>query len=144
MFIKDRKLYIDYEAYGHGVELMDLPQFFKTVPGSFEADWKIIADSARPDTINFLDQKGFCIEGAEKGKGSVEDGIEFIRSFEEIIIHPRCRGTKDNFENYKWKQDKITGEILPIPAEGSDHAPDAVRYALEPYIKKKVTIFDVL
>ena len=91
-----------------------------------------------------FNKEGFCIEGAEKGKGSVEDGIEFIRSFEEIIIHPRCKGTKDNFENYKWKQDKITGEILPIPAEGSDHAPDAVRYALEPYIKKKVTIFDVL
>jgi phage terminase large subunit len=144
MFRKDRKLYIDYEAYGHGIELLDLPQFFKTVPGAFESEWKIIADSARPDTINFLRQEGFCIEGAEKGKGSVEDGIEFIRSFEEIIIHPRCTGTKDNFENYKWKQDKITGEILPIPAPGSDHAPDAVRYALESYIKNKVSCFDVL
>lgn len=144
LFIQDRKLYIDYEAYGHGIEIEDLPAFFQTVPEAFESEWKITADSARPDTINFLEQRGFCIEGAEKGKGSVEDGIEFIRSFEEIIIHPRCKGTKDNFENYKWKQDKITQEILPIPAEGSDHAPDAVRYALEPYTKNKVSCFDVL
>jgi phage terminase large subunit len=150
-FLKDNRLYIDHEAYGHGVEIDDLHQFFATVPGSDK--WRIIADSERPDTINFLAQphKGkngtmypaYNIVGAEKGKGSVEDGIQFLSSFEEIIIHPRCPGSADNFKNYRWKRDKITDDILPIPAEGSDHATDASRYALEPYIKKSVTIFDV-
>lgn len=151
MFIRERKLYIDYEAYGHGVELDDLHQFFATVPGSDR--WKIIADSERPDTISFLARPfrakngtqypGYHIVGAEKGKGSVEDGIQFVRGFEEIIIHTRCPGTRSDYENYRWKTDKITGDILPVPAEGSDHSTDATRYALEPYTKAKVSIFDV-
>lgn len=141
MFIQDRKLFIEYEAYGVGIEIEELPAFYDTVPGSRK--WKIVADSQRPDTISYLAQRGFHIVGAEKGKGSVEDGIEFIRSFEEIIIHPRCRGAIDNFTNYKWKQDRITQEILPIPAAGSDHWPDTARYALESYIKRKATIFDI-
>lgn len=133
MFIKERKLYIDYEFYGIGVEINELESAFDTVPGSRK--WNIIADSERPDTISYMQQKGFTIRGAEKGKGSVEDGIQFLRSFEDIIIHPRCPHAADNFGNYKWKQDRITQEIMPIPAAGSDHWPDAARYALEPYIK---------
>ena len=151
MFIKDYKLYIDKEAYGVGVEISQLHKFFATVPGS--NCWRTVADSARPDTISFLSQyfkdkdgteyPGYDIIGAEKGKGSVEDGIEFLRSFEAIIIHPDCRGSVDNFSNYKWKQDPLTKAILPIPEKGSDHVPDACRYALERYIKGKISIFDI-
>ena len=151
MFIKDRRLYIVNEAYGHGIDIDDLHQFFAAVPESDK--WKIVADCERPDTISFLAQPhrgrdgieypGYNIVGAEKGPGSVEDGIEFLSSFEEIVIHTRCKGSIDNFQNYKWKQDKINNEILPIPLKGSDHACDAARYALEPYIKRHVTIFDV-
>lgn len=133
MFMRENILYIDYEFYAVGVEITELECAFDTVPGSRK--WEIIADSERPDTISYMRRKGFNIVGAEKGKGSVEDGIQFLRGFEKIIIHPRCRGALDNFTNYKWKVDKITQEILPIPADGSDHAPDSARYAMERYIK---------
>lgn len=135
-FIKDKKLFIDYEAYGHGVEIEELPAFYDSVPESRK--WEIIADSERPDTISFLRQKGFLIVGAEKGKGSVEDGIQFLRSFEKIIIHPRCTGAKTDFSNYRWKKDRITDQILPVPIDAANHAVDAQRYALEKYIKAKV------
>jgi len=135
MFIKDGVLFIDHEFYGVGVEITELEQAFDSVPSSRK--WKIIADSERPDTISFMRSKGFNILGAKKGKGSVEDGIQFLRGFEKIVIHPRCRGAVDNFSNYKWKQDKVTNEVLPIPADGSDHWPDTARYALEDYIKAK-------
>jgi len=135
MFIKGTTLFIDYEAYGHGIEISELERFFDTVPESRK--WKITADSERPDTISFLRQRGFNIVGALKGKGSVEDGIQFLRAFERIIIHPRCPRARDNFQNYRWKRDKVSQEILPIPAEGSDHWPDAARYGLEDYIKNK-------
>lgn len=140
MFIQGTRLYIDYEAYGHGVEINELEQFFNSVPGSDK--WKITADSARPETISHLSQLGFNIVGAEKGKGSVEDGIQFLRSFEEVVVHTRCPKTYEDLNNWKWKVDRINGEILPIPAEGHDHAPDAIRYALESWMQKKVTIFD--
>lgn len=134
-FIKDNILYLDYEFYAVGVEITELEAAFDTVPGSRK--WKIVGDSERPDTISFLRKKGFNIVGAEKGKGSVEDGIEFLRGFEKIIIHPRCKGAVTNFMNYRWKQDKITNEVLPVPMDASNHSPDAVRYALESYIKSK-------
>ncbi len=135
MWIKDNTLFIDHEFYGVGVEINELERAFDTVPGSRK--WKITGDSERPDTISYLRRKGFDIVGAEKGKGSVEDGIQFLRGFERIVIHPRCRGAIDNFSNYKWKRDRITNEILPIPADGSDHWPDSARYALEKYVKAK-------
>jgi len=140
-WIRDCKLYVDREFYGVGIEINELERALDKVPEIRK--WNIIADSGRPDTISFLTQKGFNIVAAEKGKGSVEDGIAFLRGFEEIVIHPRCRGAIDNFGNYKWKTDRITNEILPIPADGSDHVPDSLRYALEPYIKRKVNIFDI-
>lgn len=135
-FIKGRELFIDYEAYGHGVEIEDLPTFMSSVPEAKK--WRITADSARPDTISYLKRQGFLIEGAEKAKGSVEDGIQFLRSFERIVIHPRCKGTITDFENYRWKKDRITNEILPVPLDKSNHAVDALRYALEQYCKAKV------
>jgi len=135
MFIHEHKLYIDYEFYAVGIEIDEMERAFDTIPEVRK--WKITCDSARPDTISFLRKKGFNCVGAKKGKGSVEDGIQFLRGFEEIVIHPRCRGAIDNFSNYKWKQDKITQEILPIPADGSDHWCDLARYALEEYIKQK-------
>ena len=142
MFIKDNRLYIDYEAYGHGVEIAQLTGFFRSVPQVER--WKIVADSQRPDTISHIRNEGLDIEGAEKGKGSVEDGIQFLSSFEEIVIHPRCKGSISDFQNYRWKQDKITNEILPIPLDTSNHACDAARYGLEKYVKRKVSCWDVI
>ena len=152
MHIRDRKLWIDYEAYGVGIELEEMHRFFGSVPGSHR--WKITADSARPETISFLsrpfndkfgqDHDPFNIEGAEKGKGSVEDGLEFLKSFEKIVIHPRCTGTIGDFKSYRWKTDRITGDILPIPIDSSNHSPDACRYALESSMKGGATIWDVL
>jgi len=141
-FIKDRKLYIINEFYGHGVEILELPIAFKSVPGAMR--WNVMCDSARPDTISYLKSQGFPVTGAEKGKGSVEDGIEFLRSFEKIVINPRCKGAIQDFSNYRWKTDRITGEILPIALDTSNHVPDACRYALEKYIKSKGTMWEVL
>lgn len=135
MWVRDNILYIDHEFFGHGVEINELERAFDTVPESRK--WCIIGDSERPDTISFMRRQGFNIIGAQKGKGSVEDGIQFLRGFEKIVIHPRCRGATDNFSNYKWKQDRVTGEILPIPSDGSDHWPDTARYALESFVKAK-------
>jgi phage terminase large subunit len=150
-FIADECLFIDYEAYGYQVEITQLHQFYDTVPCARK--WQITGDSQRPDTINFLTQMflapngtvydGFDVVGAEKGKGSVEDGLEFLRSFRKIIVHKRCPGTKKDFENYRWKRDRITDEIMPIPIDKSNHSPDAIRYALEKYIKSKVSIFEI-
>ena len=134
-FMRDNDLYIDYEAYGVGVEMEEIPALFDTVPDSRE--WKIRADCARPETISYVARHGFNCVGADKWKGSIEDGIEYLRSFEHIYVHPRCKHTYDEFKFYSYKKDKVSGDILPIVLDAWNHCIDAIRYALEPYIKTK-------
>jgi len=76
------------------------------------------------------------IEATSKGKGSVEDGIQFIRSFKRVYIHPRCRNTLSEFNTYSWKVDRQSGNILPEPVDANNHWIDALRYALEPVMKR--------
>lgn len=138
-FIKDNTLFIDYEAYEVKCEITETPRLFDSVPDVRK--YEIIADSARPETISHLRRNGFRIEGAAKGKGSVEDGIEHLRGFEKIIIHPRCKHTIDEFRLYKFKQDKLSGKILNVPEDKNNHIIDALRYALEKVMKnRKVNI----
>lgn len=142
LFIRDRILYLDKEFYGYGIEIDDLPRAFDSVEGARK--YTIRGDSARPDTISYMCNHGFIVEPAEKGPGSVEDGIEFLKNFEAIIIHPSCTGSIGDFSNYRWKVDRITDMVLPIPVDKSNHSCDAARYALEPYMKGNWTIFDAL
>lgn len=121
-FILDGRLYIDYEAYAVGVELDEMPQLYESVPGSHE--WPIKADSARPETISYLANRvnpPFRISAATKWQGSVEDGIAYLKSFEKIVIHPRCKHAADEFRLYSYKVDKTTDEVLPIILDKSNH-----------------------
>ena len=132
-FVVDRTLYIDFEAYGVGVELDEMPQLYDSVPESRK--WIIKADSARPETISYLKNRcGFRIEAAKKWAGSIEDGISYLKSFERIVIDPRCKHTADEFRLYSYKTDKTTGEVLPVVLDKNNHCLDALRYALDGYI----------
>lgn len=140
-FIRNNILWIDYEAYGVGVDIDETPQLFKRVPESEK--WPIIADSARPETISYMQKRGFKMRGADKGKGSVEDGIAFIRSFQGVIIHERCRHTADEFKLYSYQVDNKTGYILPKPEDKYNHCIDALRYALERLMHQHGTVFNL-
>lgn len=141
-FIKDQCLYIDYESGGVGVEFEELPALFEKVPEARK--WEIRADCARPETISYMSRQGFRCVACPKWKGSVEDGIEYIRSFRRIYVHPRCKHTYEEFKFYSYKQDKNTNDILPVVLDKDNHYMDALRYALNPYIQKNVSILEVL
>jgi phage terminase large subunit len=124
-----RTLYIDYEAYGVGIEIDHLPTLFDRVPGA--RDWPIIADSARPETISYLQRHGFPkLVAAIKGKDSVKEGVIFLQNF-DIIIHPRCVHAIDEFTMYSFKIDALTGMTLPILEDKKNHVIDSERYAVE-------------
>lgn len=72
------------------------------------------------------------IEPAKKGAGSVEDGIQFIRSFRRVYIHPRCKNVLNEFATYSWKVDRLSGDVLDKPVDANNHWIDALRYSLEP------------
>jgi len=127
--IVGRKLYIDYEAHMVGCEIMDLPSLFMSVPGAEK--WPITADSARPETISHMRQHGFPkIQAAVKGPKSIEDGIEWLKSF-DIVVHPRCRHTIDELTMYSYKTDPLTQLVLPLLEDKNNHIIDALRYACE-------------
>lgn len=134
-FILNDCLYIEYEAYGVGVELDHMPAFYDKIPESRK--WSIKADSARPETISYLKRQGFNISAAKKWQGSVEDGITHLRGFKQIIIHPRCKETAKEARLYSYKTDRITGEVLPVIQDANNHCWDAVRYGLDGYITQK-------
>lgn len=129
IWLDGRTMYIDYEAHKVGCEIDRTPALFDTVPESRK--WQITADSARPETISYMQRNGFPkMIGALKGKDSVEDGVEFMKSY-EIVIHPRCKNTIVEFGKYSYKVDEKTLEVLPILADKDNHVIDAARYALE-------------
>ena len=134
-FILDNCLYIDYEAYGIGIELDEMPSFYDSVPDSRK--WPIKGDNSRPETISFIKRQGFNIAAAKKWQGSVEDGIAHLKSFKKIIIHERCKHMADEARMYSYKVDKKTGDVLPVIEDKHNHCWDAVRYALDGYITKK-------
>ena len=128
-YMEGRKLYVDYEAYEVGCEIIDIPELFLQVPDC--EDWPIVADSARPETISHVRKHGFPkIIEAIKGKGSVEDGVEFLKTY-DIIVHPRCRHTIDELTNYSYKIDKETDMVTSVLEDKHNHVIDALRYACE-------------
>jgi len=128
-FVDERTLYIDHEAYAVGCEIDRTPELFRQVPGSDK--WQITADSARPETIDYMKRHGFPkIRPSKKGAGSVEDGVEFVKSF-DIVVHPRCKHTIDELTLYSYKTDKLTGEVTPVLEDKKNHVIDALRYAVE-------------
>ncbi len=132
-FIQENTLYVDYEAFGYNVELDKLSELFDKIPNSRK--YSIKADSSRPETINFMQKQGFSISAAKKWSGSVEDGIGILKSFDKIIIHPRCIETSQEAMLYQYKEDRNTGNVLAQIVDAHNHCFDALRYALDDYIK---------
>ena len=127
--IVGRTLYIAHEAYRVGCEIDFLPDLFRTVPDAER--WPTIADSARPETISYMQRHGFRkLLAAIKGARSLEEGIQFLQSF-DIVVHPRCVHTIDELTSYSYEVDDLSGLVLPRLKDKDNHVIDALRYACE-------------
>lgn len=127
--IDGNRLYVDYEAYLVGCEITQLPDLFDRVPESRK--WFITADSARPETISYMQKHGFPkINAAVKGAKSLEEGVAFLQAY-DIIVHPRCQHVIDELTLYSYKTDPLTGKVLPLLEDKHNHLIDSLRYACE-------------
>ena len=127
--IDGNRLYVDHEAYMIGCEITQLPELFDRVPDSRK--WFITADSARPETISYMQKHGYPkINAAVKGAKSVEEGVAFLQSY-DIVVHPRCQHVIDELTLYSYKKDPLTDKVLPILEDKNNHLIDAMRYACE-------------
>ncbi|HII3824750.1 PBSX family phage terminase large subunit [Pasteurella multocida] len=134
-WVFDNNLYIEYEAGKTGLELDHTAGFMKERVPDIEK-YILRADSARPESISYLKRNGIPrIEGVKKWSGSVEDGIEHIKSYKKVYIHPRCKETLREFRLYSYKTDRLTGDVLPTVLDEHNHYIDAIRYALNPLMQ---------
>jgi phage terminase large subunit len=138
-WIADNVLYIDEEAFGYHIPIDQTADLFNTIETAQE--WPIYGDCSVPQTIDYLKRNGrFNIHPCEKWAGSVEDGINILKGFEKIVIHPRCKNMGTEARLYSWKTDR-NGAIVPIPEDKHNHCWDSVRYSLNDFIKRKPRSF---
>lgn len=129
------KLYITHELYEHHLEINHTgAKVVEKLPGA--AEHTIRADSARPEVISYIvNHDNLDMRSVEKWPGSVEEGVMFLLSLEEIIIHPRCVNAIREAGLWSYAVDKNTGDVQPKVAPGHDHIWDGVRYAAQPVIR---------
>jgi phage terminase large subunit len=89
----------------------------------------VTADSSEPKSIQELVNEGVSVKGARKGKDSVLFGIQWLQQ-QTIIIDTNCINTRNEFQQYKWKEDS-DGNAIRQPVDKNNHIIDALRYAYE-------------
>lgn len=129
--LKRKQLFVFDEMYEKGLSNKKIAE---TVTDMGYSKERITADSAEPKSIDELRGLGLRVKGAMKGKDSVQNGIQWIQDL-EIIVHPRCVNFLTEISNYTWDVDKF-GAKLNVPIDDFNHLMDAMRYALEKFIKK--------
>jgi phage terminase large subunit len=125
--LENKIIYIYDEHYQQAMRNNQIAEMIKYKGYSKE---KIIADSAEPksiDEIRILGIQG--ITGAQKGKDSVMNGIQFIQQF-KMFVHPKCTNVITELSNYVWDKDK-QGQTINRPIDDFNHLLDALRYAVE-------------
>ena len=130
--VKNKKLWVWDEFYEKG---MSNKKIHEKIVSMGYAKERMTGDSAEPKSIDELKGFGLRISGAKKGKDSINNGIQWIQDL-EIIVHPRCVNFLTEISNYTWAVDKF-GKKLNTPIDDFNHLMDAMRYALEGFIKGK-------
>lgn len=144
----ERELYIDAEYTEVGLELDDTAkEVCKAIP---EAAYLVVtADNARPESISHVqkprrssdedDEALYSlprIVACVKGAGSVEDGLDFLKTF-TIVVHPGCSATRNELTEYKYKVDRLSGDVLRDLVDANNHLIDALRYAVESIMRSR-------
>ncbi len=130
--VANKKLYVYDEFYEKGLSNKAIKD--KIVSMGY-AKAKITADSAEPKSIDELKGYNLRVSPAKKGRDSIMNGVQWIQDL-EIIIHPRCVNFLTEISNYTWDKDKF-GNKINRPIDDFNHCMDAMRYALEQFIKNR-------
>jgi len=123
---------LDEEIYQKGLSNREIYEIIKNLEDSKTL---LIADSAEPKSIDELRAYGLNILPANKGKDSVNSGIQRVQD-QRISITKRSTNTIKEYRNYRWEKDK-TDKVLNIPRDAFNHAMDAIRYAIETLIDRE-------
>ena len=122
VYKKDRRIWIEELLYEKNLTAEDIAD--RMIKLNIPKNARIYADAARPDMIETIRRKGFGgIRKANKGPGSIESGIDRIKSY-EVYCSPFASNIIEEYYNYSYKH----GADKPIDA--FNHAIDSIRYAV--------------
>ncbi len=134
----DNKLIIDELIYQTGLLNSDIIRLCKNLE---ERNVYITADSAEPKSIEEIKRAGILIKGANKGKDSINHGIDILQQH-DILITSKSVNLIKEFRNYTWDADKA-GNKLNKPIDAYNHGIDALRYACEGLSVPKFNLWDI-
>ena len=120
---------LNEEFYASSLSNRNIADLLKALPEAL-----VIADSAEPKSIDEIMLLGVNIKGAEKGAGSVNQGIQLVQDQKLYVTKSSTNLIKD-LRNYLWKVDKA-GKALNVPSHEFSHSPDALRYGLTDLISR--------
>jgi phage terminase large subunit len=112
------------ELYQTGLLSSDIANHLKSKQISRRSS--IYADSASPQIIQELYRYGFNIKGANKGRDSINFGINLLQQ-DEFLVTSQSTNLIKELRAYTWDKDK-TGKKLNKPIDAHNHLIDAMRY----------------
>ena len=105
---------------------------------------RAVADSAQPMMIEELKREGVNFEPVEKGSDSVKSGITQVAGLLKVradtgkptlMFSKNLDWIADEFERYRWMENKTSGFTKETPLKRDDDAMDAIRYFAMSYMK---------
>ncbi len=103
-------------------------QLAETLHQLKEPNTLVVADSAEPKSIDEIRSYGLNIVPAQKGKDSINQGIQLVQD-KRIQVTKASTNLIKEYRNYFWKTDR-EGKALNIPEDNMNHLMDALRYAV--------------
>ena len=133
------ELIIDELLYHKGYTNQDIAQYF--TQSGINKSVSIVADSAEPKSIEELRRMGWRVEGANKGKDSILNGIDILKRF-RFSVTSRSSNLIKELNAYKWKEKD--GNATNVPIDSFNHGMDALRYlALNKLAEKNRGIYGI-
>lgn len=131
VYMSGGELWLDEECYLQNLTNDKIADRLRGVSGS------VVADSAEMKSITEIHNYGVRnIEPAIKGADSVRNGIQILQRY-NIHVTSRSLNTIKELRNYKWQEDRITGEQKNVPVDKYNHALDAVRYVAQNKLSRR-------
>jgi len=123
-----KDIYLTEQIYQSRLTTPELIDLMKEKIPEGKRDNPIYGDSEDPKAIQEIYKAGFNIKPAEKGQGSVRQGITFTKRFKYHTL-PANVNLNNEAKRYKWKVDK-DGNVIDEPVKFKDDCMNAKRYAL--------------
>lgn len=123
----------DERTYMTGLKNSQIARLLKAQGKSRKT--RIVADSAEPKSIDEINDYGFNVQPAEKGRDSINFGIDIIQQ-EPFMVTSRSTNLITELRKYSWDQDK-NGKYLNVPIDAFNHGIDPGRYFYTRWISNK-------